>query len=197
MDVAQDPGGVMTHGRFVFDLGDPESYLAAERILGELPVVAEWEPIHGAALGIIPAQPEIEQLSARVAALGLLALRLPEQWPPDSELAARAATFARGGGKTVAFALAAFRQTFAGGRDLADEATVLLAAAAAEMHPRSVLTGVGMRSVARSLHQAGDRARADGITRLPAIVHGGQVFQGPSALDDAIAALTPIGPGAR
>jgi 2-hydroxychromene-2-carboxylate isomerase len=180
-------------GRFLFDLGHPDCYLTAERILGELPVIAEWEPVYGAQIGIElgTRDRDLDRLTQAAHAQGLLPLRLPEAWPPDSELAMRAATFARGGGRTVAFSLAAFRQAFAGGRDLADQATVLIAAAASEMHPRSVITGVAMRSVARSLREAGERAQADGVTRLPAIVYGDRVFQGPDALSTAVAALAP------
>ena len=30
---------------FYYDLGDPECYLVAERIMAELRVVPEWEPV--------------------------------------------------------------------------------------------------------------------------------------------------------
>ena len=53
----------------------------------------------------------------------------------------RVATYARQIGRVVAFAQAAFRQAFAGGRSLADEDSVLIAAAACEMHPAAVLQG--------------------------------------------------------
>jgi 2-hydroxychromene-2-carboxylate isomerase len=117
-------------------------------------------------------------------------LRLPETWPPDSELAMRVATYAKGGGRAVAFSLAAFRQAFAGGRDLGDEATVLIAAAACEMHPTAVLKGVGLRSVRASLQRAGERARRAGVSRLPAIQIGAEVFTGEDALARAVGALT-------
>jgi 2-hydroxychromene-2-carboxylate isomerase len=184
-------------GRFLFDLGDPDCYLVAERILGELPVVAEWEPVLAIDLNPAwrPAPPDPARLSARVDDQGLLPLRLPAIWPPDSRMAMRTAAFARSGGKTVAFVLAAFRQAFAAGRNLGDTETVLLAAAAAELHPRAVLTGIELRSVHAALGEAADRARADGVTRLPAIVHAGRVFEGPDALDQAVAALTPAAPG--
>ena len=55
--------------------------------------------------------------------------------------AMRAAVFAQQTGRVVAFSLAAFRQAFAGGRDLTDTDNVLLAAAACELHPRAVLKG--------------------------------------------------------
>lgn len=174
---------------FYYDLGDPGSYVTAERIMAELPVAPEWEPIHGPALGLTPPEPDPEALGLAVAGHGLLPLRLPAAWPPDSELAMRVATYAKGGGRAVAFSLAAFRQVFAGGRDLGDEGTVLLAAAACEMHPTAVLKGVGLRSVRASLARAGERARQAGVSALPAIQIGPDVFQGEGALERASEAL--------
>ena len=66
----------------------------------------------------------------------------------------RAATFAQKGGRAVAFSLAAFRQAFAGGRDLAVTDNVLIAAAACELHPKAVLKGIETRSVKEALKQA-------------------------------------------
>jgi len=174
---------------FYFDLADPWSYLVAERILGVLPVVCEWQPVHGPQLGWSAPTPDAPALQAVIAEHGLLPLRLPPRWPPDTRRAMLACTFAKSGGKTVAFALAAFRQAFAGGRELGDEATVLLAAAAAEMHPRAVLKAMEMRSVSDSLERAGQRARDAGVAALPAIQLGGELFAGADALDRALARL--------
>ena len=170
---------------FYYDLADPHCYVVGERIMSELPVVPEWEPVHGPQFGYVPPAPGAE-LTRALDVHGLMELRLPESWPPDSELAMRTATYAKRGGKAVAFSLAAFRQAFAGGRDLGDEGTVLIAAAACEMHPRAVLKGVTMRSVTDRLRQAGERAQAAGVAVLPAIVIGGQLFQGPDALERAL-----------
>ena len=176
-----------------YDLGHPACYLVAERIMAELRVVPEWEPVHGAALGWPPPTPDADALAWAIAEHGLMPLRLPETWPPDSEPAMRVATYAKGGGRAVAFSLAAFRQAFAGGRDLGDEATVLIAAAACEMHPTAVLKGVGLRSVRASLQRAGLRARRAGVSRLPAIQIGAEVFAGEDALTQAVAALAAAG----
>jgi 2-hydroxychromene-2-carboxylate isomerase len=184
---------------FYYDLGDPGCYVTAERIMGELGrvgAIPEWEPVHGPGLGWTPPQPDAEALALAVAGHGLQPLRLPASWPPDSELAMRVATYAKGGGRAVAFSLAAFRQVFAGGRDLGDEGTVLIAAAACEMHPTAVLKGVGLRSVGASLQRAGERARQAGVSALPAIQAGSDVFQGEGALEratDALAALVRPG----
>ena len=102
----------------------------------------------------------------------------------------RVATYAKGGGRAVAFSLAAFRQVFAGGRDLGDEGTVLIAAAACEMHPAAVLKGAGLRSVSASLARSGERARQAGVSALPAIQVGTEVFEGKGALERATEALT-------
>jgi 2-hydroxychromene-2-carboxylate isomerase len=66
---------------------------------------------------------------------------------------------------------------------------VLIAAAACEMHPRAVLAGVATRATAAALHQAGARAAAAGVRELPAIEIDGRVFQGPEALERAVAVL--------
>ena len=174
---------------FYYDLGDPTCYLVAERIMSELPIVPEWQPVHGAALGYVPPAPDAVALERTLAEHGLMPLRLPATWPPDSELAMRVATYAKGGGRAVAFSLAAFRQVFAGGRDLGDEGTVLLAAAACEMHPTAVLKGAGLRSVHASLARAAERAHQARVARLPAIVVGDEVFAGHDALERATVAL--------
>jgi 2-hydroxychromene-2-carboxylate isomerase len=181
---------------FYYDIGDPGCYLVAEQImaeLGGLGAAPEWEPVHGAQIGYTPPAVDPDALAERVAQAGLQPLRLPSAWPPDSELAMLTATFAKGGGRAVAFSLAAFRQVFAGGRDLGDEGTVLLAAAACEMHPKAVLKGVTMRSVIASLARAGERARAAGVSALPAIQVGTDVFAGGDALEGAVGALATAG----
>jgi 2-hydroxychromene-2-carboxylate isomerase len=174
---------------FFYDLGSPDAYLVAERIMAELPVVPEWEPVLGARLGLSAPAPDGERLAAAVAEQALQTLRLPERWPPDTELAMLVATYAKRGGKAVAYSLAAFRQAFAAGRDLADEGTVLIAAAACEMHPRAVLKGVGLRSTAAALDAACRRADAAGVTALPAISVADRTFCGSDALAQATRAL--------
>jgi 2-hydroxychromene-2-carboxylate isomerase len=169
---------------FFYDLGSPECYLVAERVMSTMPVVAEWEPILAQSLGPVP-DVDVDALSARAAELELLPLRMPAAWPPDTEFAMLAATYAKHIGRAVAFSLAAFRQAFAGGRDLGDEGTVLIAAAACEMHPTALLKGMSLRSVTSGLASANQRARASGVDALPAIAVADQLFSGPGCLDAA------------
>jgi 2-hydroxychromene-2-carboxylate isomerase len=174
---------------FYYDLGSPACYLTAERIMATLPVVPEWAPVLGTSLGLSELPLEPQRLEAEVADQGLQALRLPANWPPDTELAMLAAIYAKGGGKTVSYSLAAFRQAFAGGRDLGDEGTVLIAAAACEMHPRAVLKGIQLRSTRTALQRACARATAAGVTALPAIATGSGTYCGERALELASDAL--------
>ena len=99
----------------------------------------------------------------------------------------RAATFAKEIGRAVSFSLAAFRQAFAAGRDLTDPDNVLLAAAAAEMHPRAVHTAVERDSVKSALREATERAGDLGVTGVPSVVVGERVFWGDDRLEEAAA----------
>jgi len=172
---------------FYYDLGQPECWLAAERISSTLPLVPEFVPVIGRRA--VDDQPDIEALAARARQLQLLPLRWPSGWPPDIGLAARAATFAAQIGKVVAFSLAAFRQAFAAGRDLGDPNTVLIAAAACEMHPTAVLKAVRLRSTERALQRSCQRAQAAGVTQLPAITVGARVLAGEGCPELAAALL--------
>jgi 2-hydroxychromene-2-carboxylate isomerase len=174
---------------FYYDLGDPVCYLVAERIMSALPTVPEWEPVLGRALNPEPRAPDRDLIARRAGELELQPLRWPAGWPPDTEFAMLAATYAKRVGRAVAFSLAAFRQAFAGGRDLADPDTVLIAAAACEMHPTAVLKGISLRSVAGGLEQAGARARAAGVQGLPAVQVGETVFTGDDGVERAARAL--------
>ncbi|HKG03564.1 MAG TPA: DsbA family protein [Conexibacter sp.] len=182
---------------FYYDLGSPEAYLAAERVMADLPVVPEWVPILAAGLpGGGSGDATVEERCARVASRAqgqhVQPLRWPAQWPQqDTRVAMVGATYAKQIGRAVAFALAAFRQAFAGGRAL-DEDTVVIAAAACEMHPRAVLQALGRRSVAAALDAATAAAAAAGVTQVPAIVFGGRVFEGDDAVEQAAAALVEI-----
>ncbi len=155
---------------FYYDLGSPECYLAAEQIVGTGSAVPEFQPVLAIHLDGLPAAPNHDSLERRALELGLQPVRWPEPWPPDSQMAMLGATYAKRIGRVVAFSLAAFRQAFAGGRDLGDEATVLLAGAACEMHPSALLKGIGLRSTRQALADATETARRAGVTRLPALV---------------------------
>jgi 2-hydroxychromene-2-carboxylate isomerase len=175
---------------FYYDLGDPECYLLAERIMTALPVVGgrvpEFEPVLAADLGATVAELDRGRLERQAGELGIQPLRWPRRWPPETLEAMLAATYAKRIGRTVAFSLAAFRQAFAGGRDLGDRDTVLIAGAACEMHPAALLKGIALRSTVEALAAANMRARHAGVRKLPAIQVQDAVFEN---LRDAARAL--------
>ena len=190
---------------FYFDLASPLAYLAAERVLHTMPGPCEWQPILARELpasqrsGRSPIVAESFEafrcredetifrleLERRARELGLQELRWPDPFPFDSDLAMRVATYAKSIGKVVAFAQAAFRQAFAGGRPLHVTDNVLIAAAACEMHPLAVQKGAALRSVGEGLSRATATAASLGVADVPAIRVGERVFHGERALEEA------------
>jgi len=195
IDVTRHPAGDdprdETLPAFYFDLGSPESYLVAERILTTMPVACEWIPVRAGELGDgdglgVTDRAAIER---RAEELDLQ----PTVWPPvvpfDSDVAQRAATYAKGIGRVVAFTLAAFRQAYAGGRDLSTPDHVLIAGAACEMHPSAILKSIETRGVRGALDEATAVARERGVRSVPAIWTGREVVHGEAALERAAALL--------
>lgn len=188
LEVTQHGGPEPPRAAFYYDFSSPEAYLAAERVIGVLPFAAEWIPIRApqdwsafrCATEEHIARTGVEQIAA---ARGLQAVR----WPPafDSELALRAATFAKQIGRAVAFSLAAFRQAYAGGADLSDPDVVLIAASACEMHPRAVLQALDRDAVVCALDEATALAAERGVPDVPAVwmPDGRPLLVGDAALD--------------
>ena len=180
---------------FYFDLGSPYAWLAAERIQQVLPVTAVWQPIllggiwkqtGGRSWATTDKRDEgMREIEERAGNYGLLPVRWPEGWPNNTLRAMRAATFAQQAGRTVAFALAAFRQAFAGGKDLGDVDNILIAAAACELHPKAVLKGMEMQSTKDRLRAATQEAYDRGVRGVPSVVGGGEVFWGDDQLERA------------
>ena len=154
---------------FYFDFSSPECWLAAERVNHELPVVPVWTPVRVAVSAGRPSPDKLVELNRRAAEQRLPAIRLPDPWPDELDVALRAATFAAASGRVVAFSLAALRQAFVAGRDLSQVDNVLIAAAACELHPRAVLKAIESRSVARRLDGASEEAQRRGVARLPEV----------------------------
>ena len=193
----------MARSTFYFDLGSPYAYLAAERIAAVFDEAGaeqpEWQPIllgglfqrfgrdswangPGRAQGLA----EVER---RAQAYGLPPIRWPEPFPGNSLFAMRAATFAKEIGRSTSFALAAFRQAFAAGRDLSDPDNVYIAAASSELHPRSLGVAVARDAIKTRLREATERAGDIGVIGVPTVVVGEQVFWGDDRLEDAAESL--------
>ncbi len=179
---------------FYYDLTSPECWLVGEEINAALPTVPTWQPVDLAAVrelagAGVPAAEDLISRKARVeaeaAAHGLPAVRWPEPFPAEGEMAMGVATFAQASGRAVAFSLAAFRQAFAAGRDLSDPDTLLLAAAACELHPRAVLKGIETKSVKQRVRRAHEEAAGLGVDAVPCVRAGGELFTGGGLLERA------------
>jgi len=192
---------------FYFDLGSPYSYLAAERISRlfadaglEQP---EWQPI---LLGALLREsgrdswmnsPDRErgmaEVERRAGIYGLQPVVWPDPCPANTLYAMRVATYAKSIGRSVSFALAAFRQAFAGGRDLTEPDNVAIAAAACELHPNAIAKAAASDSVKRRLRATTERAAAGGVRGVPSIAVGERVFWGDDRLEEAVAAASEAG----
>jgi 2-hydroxychromene-2-carboxylate isomerase len=165
-----------------------------------LPAVAVWQPIlldgiwqrtGGGSWATTDKRAEgMREVERRAERYHLLPVKWPDPWPTSTLLAMRAATFAQQAGRAVAFSLAAFRQAFAGGKDLSEMDNVLVAAAACELHPKAVLKGIELQSTKDRLRAATEEAYQRGVCGVPSVVVGDEVFWGDDRLGDAAAALS-------
>lgn len=180
---------------FYFDIASPEAYLSAERILQVMPVACEWVPVlardlpgadswdaYRCAEERLIARERVEQAARD---RGLQSVRWPTPFPFDSLAVMRVATYAKRIGRAVPFALAAFRQAFAGGHALDSLDRIVIAAAACEMHPTAVVKAVELRGVGQALEQATDAAIQRGVRDVPAIWTASAVFHGDAELERA------------
>jgi len=192
---------VTPRAAFYFDLGSPYAYLAAERVSGLFAEAGleqpEWRPL---LLGGLfkrfgrdswangPGRAEgMREIERRASAYGLPPLAWPDPWPGNTLVAMRAATFAKQTGRVVSFALAAFRQAFAAGRDLSLTENVLIAGAACELHPKALSKAVQTEGVKAALRDATERAGDLGVRGVPALVVDGEVYWGDDRLAAAVA----------
>jgi len=186
---------------FYYELNSPYSWLAAERINSTLPEPPVWKPIsYGHVVkhtGVLPWSLKEDrskgmiEVERRAKERNLQAVRWPDGWPAETPTltALRAATFAMEIGKGVAFSLAAFRQEFNAGRSLGDVDTLLLAAAACELHPDAVLKAIERESIKQRLTDATNEAIERGVTGVPTVAVGGELFWGDDRLEDAAEAI--------
>jgi len=213
---------------FYFDIGDPECWLAAERVIQTLGRPAPWVPVltgarfpgsdadhpvtRNSALRqdhlpggtqrasrdgerrppaqvdparAVPPTPSFELIERTAAERGLLPFKPPAGPQAGNRDAALAATYAKQAGKVVAFTLAAMRQCWCAGRDLGDRSTLLLAGAAAEIHPNALEKAFELKSLNAELDRQLERASELGIERVPALRVGRKVYFGDGGLDEA------------
>jgi 2-hydroxychromene-2-carboxylate isomerase len=186
----------MTPPRLFLDVGSPYAYLAAERASWLLPD-AVWEPVLLG--GIFRATGRsswartdaradgMREVERRALAYGLAPVVWPEPWPGDMLAAMRAATAAAQLGAARPFLLAALRLGFRDGRDLSERDAVLDAARAAGLDGAAVDAAIDDPAVKADLRARTDAALALGVTGIPTVAVGGELFWGDDRLDEAAA----------
>jgi 2-hydroxychromene-2-carboxylate isomerase/pimeloyl-ACP methyl ester carboxylesterase len=184
---------------FYFDFGSPYAYLAAERMDRLIPN-ADWRPIAfpillhhlgrlEAALARNP-RAVLEDVSPRANERGLPPIRPPKGWPVDTWSLAplRAALFAGEHDRLKEFTTAAFAKVFVESRPLTETANPLAAAREAGLDASEVEQAIERPEIKQRLKDHTDEALATGVTGIPTVAVGDQLFWGDDRLEEAAAA---------
>jgi 2-hydroxychromene-2-carboxylate isomerase len=188
---------------FYYDFQSPYAYLSAHRVDEAMPGVVRWQPIAFGALimdiGKVPwswregpaRDAQMRECEGRAAALGL-PLRWPRDWPKGtySILSLRAAIVADEVGRLREFSTEAYRQGLGLGRDLTDLDVVLEAARDAGIDADVVREGVHRAEVKQRLREATECARERGVTGIPTVAVGDELYWGDDRLHEAARAAT-------
>ena len=190
----------MADAVFYYDFNSPYAYLAAERI-DELVPGAEWRPIAFAILlnqlgeldkrlTNLNTAPIVEEITARAADRGLPPFAPPEVWPVESWSLTplRAALVAEELGRQREFALAAFRKSFVESRCLAEIDNVVASATDAGLDGDEIAAGIQRDDVKERLKKNTAEALERGVTGIPTIAIGDELFWGDDHLEQAAAA---------
>jgi 2-hydroxychromene-2-carboxylate isomerase len=184
---------------FYFDFTSPYAYLAAARIDGLIPD-ADWRPF---AFPILLSQlgrlesamardtaPIVEEVSRRADERGLPAFNPPRGWPTQtwSIVTLRAALVAGDRGRLREFSNAAFRAMFVEGRSLAELDTVRDAVREAGLDAAEVEEAIQQPEVKARLKSNTEDALASGVTGIPTVAIGDELFWGDDRLEEAATA---------
>jgi 2-hydroxychromene-2-carboxylate isomerase len=184
---------------FFFDFNSPYAYLAAERI-DELIPDAEWTPIafpvilmqHGRLEEAMQRDraPVVAEIRERAEARGLPPVTYPSGWPNEtwSFGPLRAALFAGEGGNLREFTRAAFRKFFVDGHSLTELDNLLEAAREAGLDPDEVAEAIERQEIKDQLKEQTADALARGVTGIPTVAIGDELFWGDDRLEEAAAA---------
>lgn len=189
----------MTDAVFYYDFSSPYSYLAAARIDDLLPQ-ARWRPIVFGSLiqeiGKVPwslrpgRDVEMAEIERRVADRGLPPLRWPEGWPRDSYsvLPLRAALAAQRHGRLKPASHALYAVAFAEGRRLDGLDHVLDAVVGQGLDREDLKAAMDSPEVRDELRSNTARALSRGVTGVPTVAVGEELFWGDDRLEEAAAA---------
>jgi 2-hydroxychromene-2-carboxylate isomerase len=182
-----------------YDFNSPYAWLAAERI-GDMIPDAEWRPfafpflLHERgrleeAMARDPAA-TLEIVRPRAAERGLPPVEPPPGWPNETWSLGplRAAVFADDQGRLREFTVAAFRAFFIDGRTLAEPGNLRDAAAAAGLGPDEVEEAIQRPEIKQRVKGNTEEAIARGVTGIPTVAVGDDLYWGDDRLEEAAAA---------
>jgi 2-hydroxychromene-2-carboxylate isomerase len=187
---------------FYFDFNSPFAYLAAARIDDFVPD-AEWRPIafpillhqlgrleHVLQRDFPNVLPEVRE---RAAARGLPPVQPPPGWPVESWSLSplRATVFAAEQGREREFTRTAFDKVFVESRSLVDPDTLRDVAAEAGLEPDEVLAAIERPDIKKRLKDQTNAALERGITGIPTVEIGDELYWGDDHLEDAAKRLDP------
>jgi 2-hydroxychromene-2-carboxylate isomerase len=186
---------------FYFDFNSPYAYLAAMRVDDVLPVKPVWQPISfGVIVRTIGKTPwsftaqrpgGIAEIARRAEERGLPEVRYPEGWPVEcySLTPLRAALLADDQGLLREMTRELYATFFGEGRGLADVELVIAAGERAGCDCAQLREGLGGDEVKERLREATGAAIERGVTGVPTVAVGDELFWGDDRLQDAAAAL--------
>lgn len=184
---------------FYFDFNSPYAYLAVMRIEDLIPD-AEWRPIAFPVLlnqlGRLEAALQRDftaaaaEVSRRAAARGLPELNPPPGWPQETWSFAplRASLFAEDRGKLRDFTRAAYRKAFVEGRSLTELDNLREAAREVGLSPDELGDAIQRPEIKQRLKDHTEAALANGITGIPTVAIGDELFWGDDRLEEAASA---------
>jgi 2-hydroxychromene-2-carboxylate isomerase len=187
---------------FYYDFSSPYSYLAAARIDDVLPIRPDWRPVAFGVmvqrLGKLPwsfaadRTEDFHEIDRRAAERGLPPVRYPDGWPSEtySIAALRAALLAAEDGKLCEVSRQLYDIMFVEGRHLADVETVLDAAERAGLDRAAARAGIQRQEIKDLLRATTEQALECGVTGVPTVAMGEQLFWGDDRLEAAAAALS-------
>lgn len=189
----------MTVPVFYYDTNSPYAYLTARRI-GEVLPHARWQPVaFGIMLretGRVPwslkdgREHDLEEIARRAAERGLPPVRYPGGWPAESYSLAplRAQLYADDQGALEPFTRAVFDRVFVDGRIGGDPETLRDAAQACGLDPGAVVSANDDPVYKDRLREVTEAALALGVTGVPTVAVGEELFWGDDRLEHAAAA---------
>jgi 2-hydroxychromene-2-carboxylate isomerase len=190
---------VADHPVFYFDFNSPYAYLATMR-MEELIPDAEWRPIAYPILlnqlGRLESAMQrdfgaaVAEASGRAAKRGLPAVNPPQGWPAETWSLAplRAALFADDQGRLREFSRAAYCKLFVDGRSLAEIDNIREAARETDLDPDEVQDAMQRLDIKQRLKDQTEEALARGVSGIPTVAIGNELFWGDDHLEEAAAA---------